>query len=78
MDYINLGKTGLKVSRICLGCMTYGEPATGELKGGRHAWALNEQESQPFLRAALDLESTFSTPPMFTQAVQARRWSGDS
>ena len=30
MDYVNLGKTGLKVSRICLGCMTYGEPATGE------------------------------------------------
>jgi aryl-alcohol dehydrogenase-like predicted oxidoreductase len=33
MDYINLGKTGLKVSRICLGCMTYGAPATGEIKG---------------------------------------------
>ena len=32
MDYVNLGKTGLKVSRICLGCMTYGAPATGELK----------------------------------------------
>ena len=59
MDYINLGKTGLKVSRICLGCMTYGEPATGELKGGRHAWALNEEESQPFLRAALDLGINF-------------------
>ncbi len=59
MDYINLGKTGLKVSRICLGCMTYGEPATGELKGGRHAWALNEEESQPFLREALDLGINF-------------------
>ena len=35
MDYINLGKTGLKVSRICLGCMTYGAPATGELKPAR-------------------------------------------
>ena len=33
MEYLNLGKTGLKVSRICLGCMTYGAPATGELKG---------------------------------------------
>jgi aryl-alcohol dehydrogenase-like predicted oxidoreductase len=54
MDYINLGKTGLKVSRICLGCMTYGAPATGELKAGRHAWTLNEEESQPFLREALD------------------------
>ncbi len=59
MDYINLGKTGLKVSRICLGCMTYGAPATGELKGGRHAWALNEEESQPFLREALDFGINF-------------------
>jgi aryl-alcohol dehydrogenase-like predicted oxidoreductase len=59
MDYVNLGKTGLKVSRICLGCMTYGEPATGELKGGRHAWALNEADSQPFLRQALDFGINF-------------------
>ena len=60
MDYVNLGKTGLKVSRICLGCMTYGEPVTGEAaKGGRHAWALNEAESQPFLQQALDLGINF-------------------
>jgi aryl-alcohol dehydrogenase-like predicted oxidoreductase len=59
MDYVNLGKTGLKVSRICLGCMTYGEPATGELKPGRQAWALNEEESRPFLRQALDLGINF-------------------
>jgi aryl-alcohol dehydrogenase-like predicted oxidoreductase len=39
--------------------MTYGEPTTGEAKGGRHAWALNEQESQPFLRQALDLGINF-------------------
>ena len=59
MDYVNLGKTGLKVSRICLGCMTYGSPATGELKPGRQAWALNEQQSQPFFRQALDLGINF-------------------
>ncbi|HEX4007695.1 MAG TPA: aldo/keto reductase [Acidobacteriaceae bacterium] len=59
MDYVNLGKTGLKVSRICLGCMTYGAPATGELKPGRQAWALDEQQSQPFLRQALDLGINF-------------------
>ena len=59
MDYVNLGKTGLKVSRICLGCMTYGEPVTGAAKPGSHAWALNEQESQPFLRQALDLGINF-------------------
>ncbi len=59
MDYVNLGKTGLKVSRICLSCMTYGAPATGALRPGSHAWALNEDESQPFFRQALDLGINF-------------------
>ena len=59
MEYVNLGKTGLKVSRICLGCMTYGEPATGALKPGSHAWTLNEEQSQPFLKQALDLGINF-------------------
>ena len=60
MEYVNLGRTGLKVSRICLGCMTYGRPpAPGEPKAGRHAWALNEEQSQPFLRQALDLGINF-------------------
>jgi aryl-alcohol dehydrogenase-like predicted oxidoreductase len=52
MDYVNLGKTGLKVSRICLGCMSYGAPATGELKPGSHAWALDEKASEPFFDTA--------------------------
>ena len=59
MDYVNLGKTGLKVSPICLGCMTYGAPATGALRPGSHAWALNEEESRPFFRQALDLGINF-------------------
>ena len=59
MDYVNLGYTGLKVSRICLGCMTYGSPASGKLLPGRQAWALNEADSQPFLRQALDLGVNF-------------------
>ena len=60
MEYVNLGKTGLKVSRICLGCMTYGRPpAPGEPKAGRHFWALNEEQSQPFLKQALDLGINF-------------------
>jgi 1-deoxyxylulose-5-phosphate synthase len=59
MNYVNLGKTGLKVSRICLGCMSYGAPATGELKPGSHAWALSEEESEPFFRQALDLGINF-------------------
>src|SRR5271154_7049360 len=59
MDYVRLGKTGLKVSRICLGCMTYGAPAMGKPKPGSHNWALNEEESAPFLRQALALGLNF-------------------
>ncbi len=49
MDYVRLGRTGLKVSRLCLGCMTYGEPGRGN-----HAWTLGEAESRPFIRQALE------------------------
>jgi len=59
MEYVNLGRTGLKVSRICLGCMTYGSPAQGKALPGRHAWTLNEADSQPFLRQALDFGINF-------------------
>lgn len=59
MEYVNLGKTGMKVSRICLGCMTYGSPATGELKPGSQYWALNEEESRPFFKQALDFGINF-------------------
>ena len=47
MDYVNLGNSGLKVSRICLGCMSYGSSAW-------RSWVLDEEESRPFFRAALD------------------------
>jgi aryl-alcohol dehydrogenase-like predicted oxidoreductase len=57
MEYVNLGRTGLKVSRICLGGMTYGKPATGKLLMGRQAWALNEADSQPFLKANVRREA---------------------
>src|SRR3954469_23871321 len=60
MEYVNLGKTGLKASRICLGCMTYGSPAReGEANGGRPSGALDEAQSRPFFRQALDLGINF-------------------
>jgi aryl-alcohol dehydrogenase-like predicted oxidoreductase len=59
MDYAKLGRTGLEVSRICLGCMSYGAPTAGAGLPGRHAWALDEAASQPFLRQALDLGVNF-------------------
>ena len=58
MEYVNLGKTGLKVSRITLGCMTYGAPVAVPTPGS-HAWTLNEADSQPFLKQALDLGINF-------------------
>ena len=78
MDYVNLGNTGLKVSRICLGCMTYGAPATGELTPGSHAWALNEEESQPFLRQALDLGINFFDTANVYSRGESEKVQGDS
>lgn len=52
MKYTNLGKTGLKVSRICLGCMSYG------LKEER-VWGLDEEQSRPFIKRALELGINF-------------------
>jgi len=54
MQYTKLGKTGLDVSRLCLGCMTYGLPDRGT-----HPWTLDEETSRPFLRRALDLGINF-------------------
>jgi 1-deoxyxylulose-5-phosphate synthase len=53
MEYVRLGSTGLKVSRICLGCMSYGQ------RGGRWVWALPEEESRPFFKKALELGINF-------------------
>ena len=59
MDYVNLGKSGLKVSRLSLGCMSYGKAPPGEMMSVRHAWTLTEEESQPFLRSALEAGINF-------------------
>ncbi|MDR6109204.1 aryl-alcohol dehydrogenase-like predicted oxidoreductase [Paenibacillus sp. SORGH_AS338] len=49
MQYVKLGRTGLDVSRICLGCMSYGIPDRGA-----HPWTLDEQSSRPFIKQALE------------------------
>jgi len=55
MEYTRLGSTGLKVSRLALGCMSYGDPTTP----AAHPWALTEDKAQPFFRQAVDLGVTF-------------------
>jgi aryl-alcohol dehydrogenase-like predicted oxidoreductase len=54
MNYIKLGRTGLDVSRICLGCMSYGDPASQS-----QAWSLGEKDSLPFFRQAIELGINF-------------------
>jgi aryl-alcohol dehydrogenase (NADP+) len=63
MNYVNLGSTGLKVSRICLGAMTYGSKKWRE-------WVLEEEESQPFIKRALELGiNFFDTADMYSDGA---------
>ncbi|QHW34835.1 aldo/keto reductase (plasmid) [Paenibacillus rhizovicinus] len=54
MDYVKLGNTGMDVSRICLGCMSF-----GEVQPGGHQWVLNEESSRTIIKRALDLGINF-------------------
>jgi len=54
MDYVKFGKTGLGVSRLCIGCMTYGIPDRGP-----HPWTLDEEKSRPLIKQALELGINF-------------------
>ena len=54
MTITRLGRTGLEISRICLGCMSFGEP-----NRGNHPWTMGEAASRPFIRKALDLGINF-------------------
>jgi 1-deoxyxylulose-5-phosphate synthase len=54
MEYVKLGSTGLDVSPICLGCMSYGEPGRGA-----HPWSLDEDASRPFFRQAIEAGINF-------------------
>src|SRR5213596_1390729 len=63
MHYVNLGKTGLKVSRLALGTMTYGKSAW-------RSWVLDEEESRPFIRRALEAGINFlDTADMYSDGA---------
>ncbi|KVM60076.1 alcohol dehydrogenase [Burkholderia ubonensis] len=65
MEYVRLGSTGLQVSRLCLGCMTYGVP-----ERGTHPWTLDEAASRPFIRQALDAGiNFFDTANMYSDGT---------
>ena len=73
MDYVRLGSTGLRVSRICLGMMTYGTPDWRD-------WVLDEADSEPFVTKALDLGvNFFDTADMYSRGVSEEvtgKWLG--
>ena len=62
MDYVHLGTSGLEVSAIILGCMSYGDPGRGS-----HDWTLGEEDARPFIRRALELGvTTFDTANVYS------------
>lgn len=63
MEYVRFGSTGMKVSRLCLGCMTYGAKSWRE-------WVLNEDDAKPFFKAAFDAGiNFFDTADMYSQGA---------
>ena len=54
MEYVQLGKSDLKVSRICLGCMSF-----GEVQEGGHTWVLNQEQTDEMIKRALELGINF-------------------
>ncbi|WP_317193210.1 hypothetical protein [Mucilaginibacter segetis] len=68
MEYIRFGNTGMMVSRLCLGTMTYGMPTE------RWPWALNEEQSRPLSGRPLTWVSIFLIPRTFTRAGPVKKW----
>jgi aryl-alcohol dehydrogenase-like predicted oxidoreductase len=67
MEFTRFGNTGMTVSRLCLGTMTYGEPTD------RWKWALNEEQSRPFIKKALELGiNFFDTADVYTNGASER------
>jgi aryl-alcohol dehydrogenase-like predicted oxidoreductase len=73
MDYVKLGSTGLEVSRVCLGCMSFGEPS----RGG-HPWSLPAEEARPFIRHALEQGINFFDTANVYSAGSSEEILGDA
>ncbi len=71
MQYTTLGKTDLNVSRLCPGCMTFGEPDRGN-----HARTLPEESSRPIIKRAIEGGINFLTPPTATPTAAVKRSLG--
>ena len=72
MEYTRLGSSGLKVSRIALGCMSFGRPSTGR------DWALDDGDAQPLFRQAVELGITFWDTANVYSAGTSEEITGDA
>jgi aryl-alcohol dehydrogenase (NADP+) len=70
MKYVRFGSTGLEVSRLVLGCMSFGDPNRGS-----HPWSLDEESSRPLIRQAVEAGINFFDTANVYSAVAARRSS---
>lgn len=72
MQYTKLGNSELKVSRICMGCMGF-----GDAKNGQHSWTLDEEHSREIIRHGLELGVNFLIRPLVIRAVPVNSiWAG--
>lgn len=56
MEYIKLGNTDIEISRLCMGCMSFGDPASN-----MHAWTLNPEETEKIIKKSLDFRRNIFT-----------------
>ena len=71
MEYVKMGKTDIKVSRICLGCMGFGDAASGQ-----HSWTLGEEDSRAIIKRALELGVNFFDTAIAYQGGSSERFLG--
>ncbi len=71
MKYTRLGKTDLNVSRICMGCMGFGDPARGQ-----HSWTINEEQTREIIKKGLDLGVNFFDTAIAYQSGTSEQYVG--
>ncbi len=67
MEYTTLGNSGINISRICLGCMGFGDSSKGQ-----HTWTIDEEHAREIIRQALNLGINFFDTAMLIKAVQVK------
>ena len=71
MDYVKLGNSDLRVSRICLGCMGFGDPTIGQ-----HSWTIGEEPTREIIRRSLDLGVNFFDTAIAYQLGTSEQYVG--